>query len=188
VDDSQARAIQLSIGIHRSNLVFTPRRRQDVDVLFLLANPAEGRQIRPTMGFHFAGDVAIYAMPAIYDGLAYDGGTSTNVNRDLNGITFIDAPWILTSDDPLKSSTAQAFAAGAGPVERLRAMGVDSYRLHNRLAQLANFPGVNIQGATGKLSMRNDGSIQRELLPAQFVEGSIVLPSAASGSSSIDSP
>ncbi|MDP3515830.1 MAG: penicillin-binding protein activator [Pseudohongiella sp.] len=188
VDDSEARAIQLRSVIPRSNLVFTPRRRQDVDVLFLLANPAEGRQIRPTMGFHFAGDVAIYAMPAIYDGLTYDGGTSTNVNRDLNGITFIDAPWILTSDDPLKSSTAQAFAAGAGPVERLRAMGVDSYRLHNRLAQLANFPGVNIQGATGKLSMRNDGSIQRELLPAQFVEGSIVLPSTASGSSSIDSP
>lgn len=188
VDDSEARAIQLRSVIPRSNLVFTPRRRQDVDVLFLLANPAEGRQIRPTMGFHFAGDVAIYALPAIYDGLAYDGGTSTNVNRDLNGITFIDAPWLLTPDDPLKSSTTQAFAAGAGPVERLRAMGVDSYRLHNRLAQLANFPGVSIQGATGKLSMGNDGSIQRELLAAQFVEGSIVLPTAASGNSAVDSP
>lgn len=183
VDDSEARASQLRNIIPRSNLVFTPRRRQDVDVLFLLANPAEGRQIRPTMGFHFAGDIAIYALPAIYDGLTYNGGTSTNVNRDLNGITFIDAPWVLTTNDPLKSSTAQAFAAGAGPVERLRAMGVDSYRLHNRLAQLANFPGVSIQGATGKLSMRNDGSIQRELLPAQFVEGSIVLPASGAGGS-----
>jgi outer membrane PBP1 activator LpoA protein len=186
VDDSEARAAQLRSIIPRSNIVFTPRRRQDVDVLFLLANPAEGRQIRPTMGFHFAGDVAVYALPAIYDGLGYDGGTSTNVNRDLSGINFIDAPWVLTNDDPLKPATASAFEPGAGPVERLRAMGVDTYRLHNRLAQLANFPGVSVQGATGNLSMRSDGSIQRELLPAQFVEGTIVLPGLTTGGTSPD--
>jgi outer membrane PBP1 activator LpoA protein len=182
VDDSEARAAQLRSIIPRSNIIFTPRRRQDVDVLFLLANPAEGRQIRPTMGFHFAGDIAIYALPAIYDGLTYDGGTSTNVNRDLNGINFIDAPWVLTNADPIKSATASAFSAGAGPVQRLRAMGVDSYRLHNRLIQLANFPSVSLQGATGLLSMRSDGSIQRELQPAQFVEGAIVLANDISGS------
>jgi outer membrane PBP1 activator LpoA protein len=134
------------------------------------------------MGFHFAGDIAIYALPAIYDGLTYDGGTSTNVNRDLNGINFIDAPWVLTNADPIKSATASAFSAGAGPVQRLRAMGVDSYRLHNRLIQLANFPSVSLQGATGLLSMRSDGSIQRELQPAQFVEGAIVLANDISGS------
>jgi uncharacterized protein len=188
VDDSEARAAQLRNIIPRRNIVFTPRRRQDVDVLFLLANPAEGRQIRPTMGFHFAGDIAIYALPAIYDGLTYDGGTSTNVNRDLNGINFIDAPWVLTNNDPLKSATASAFAAGAGPVQRLRAMGVDSYRLHNRLVQLANFPGVSLQGATGLLSMRSDGSIQRELLAAQFVEGAIILTNDMSGSPVADLP
>ena len=186
VDDSEARAAQLRSIIPRSNMVFTPRRRQDVDVLFLLANPAEGRQIRPTMGFHFAGDVAVYALPAIYDGLGYDGGISTNVNRDLNGINFIDAPWVLTNDDPLKLATASAFEPGAGPVERLRAMGIDTYRLHNRLAQLANFPGVSLQGATGNLSMSSDGSIQRELLPAQFVEGTIVLPGMTTGSTNPD--
>lgn len=188
VDDSEARSAQLRGVIPRSNIVFLPRRRQDVDVLFLLANPAEGRQIRPTMGFHFAGDIAIYALPAIYDGLTSTGGSTTNVNRDLNGINFIDAPWVLTNDDPLKPASASAFAAGAGPVQRLRAMGVDSYRLHNRLAQLANFPGVSLQGATGLLSMRSDGSIQRELLPAQFLEGAIILPGVTLGSTITDLP
>jgi outer membrane PBP1 activator LpoA protein len=65
-------------------------------------------------------------------------------------------------------------------------MGVDTYRLHNRLAQLANFPAVSVQGATGNLSMRSDGSIQRELLPAQFVEGTIVVPGLTTGSTSPD--
>jgi hypothetical protein len=54
-------------------------------------------------------------------------------------------------------------------------MGVDSYRLHTRLAQLANFPGVSIRGATGTLTMRPNGSIKREMMPAQFIEGNIVL-------------
>src|SRR5690606_3473122 len=72
VDDSEARAAQLRNIVPRSNLVFTPRRRQDVDVMFLLANPSEGRQIKPAMAFHFAGDIAVYAMPAIYDGASYD--------------------------------------------------------------------------------------------------------------------
>lgn len=136
--------------------------------MFLLATPVEGRQIRPAMGFHFAGDVEVFAMPAIYDG----AGIATN--RDLNGIVFIDAPWLLTTD-PLKQSVATTFSAGSGPVERLRAMGVDSYRLHTRLAQLDNFPGISIQGATGVLTMRDDGSIKRELIPARFDEASIVL-------------
>lgn len=186
VDDSEARAARLRSLVPRSNLVFTPRRRQDVDVMFLLANPSEGRQIKPAMAFHFAGDVAVYAMPAIYDGANYDGGTSTNVNRDLNGIVFIDAPWLLTGDDPLRTSVANAFESGAGPVERLRAMGVDSYRLHTRLGQLANFPGVSIQGATGTLTMRSDGSIKRELMPAQFVEGDIVLMPSATDPAATD--
>lgn len=182
VDDSEARAAQLRSVVPRSNLIFTPRRRQDVDVMFLLANPSEGRQIKPALAFHFAGDVAVYAMPAIYDGASYDGGTSTNVNRDLNGVVFIDAPWLLGGQDPLRQIVADAFQSGAGPVERLRAMGVDSYRLHTRVAQLANFPGISMQGATGTLTMRADGSVKRELMPAQFVEGNIeLLPAAIDG-------
>lgn len=168
LDDSEARAARLRSVVPRSNLVFTPRRRQDVDVMFLLATPTEGRQIKPAMGFHFAGDVEVFAMPAIYDG----GGNTTN--RDLTGIVFIDAPWLLTGD-PVKSALETTFSSGPGPVERLRAMGVDSYRLHARLAQLDNFPGISIQGATGVLTMRDDGSIKRELIPARFDENNIVL-------------
>jgi outer membrane PBP1 activator LpoA protein len=54
-------------------------------------------------------------------------------------------------------------------------MGVDAYRLHARLAQMANFPGISIPGATGVLSMRNDGSIAREVLGARIVDGTVEL-------------
>lgn len=166
IDNSEARAASLRAVLPRSNVQFVPRRRQDIDFMFVLANPAEGRQLKPTMAFHFAGDIPVFAMPAIYD-----GGANVTGNRDLNGIVFVDAPWILSNTDPLKSKTFNVWNDASGPVQRLRAMGVDSFRLHARIAQLANFPGIRIQGATGILSMRSDGSISRELIGAQIING-----------------
>ncbi|MEX2333470.1 MAG: penicillin-binding protein activator, partial [Pseudohongiella sp.] len=173
IDVSEARAERLREVLPRDNINFTPRRRQDVDFIFMLANPAEGRQLKPTMAFHFVGDVPVYAMPAIYD-----GRTDANGNRDLNGITFVDAPWVLGSDDPLRISTGEVWSPASGPVQRLRAMGIDSFRLYARMSQLENFPGIRLQGATGILSMREDGSIRRELIGARFVDGmtTVLLP------------
>lgn len=170
IDSSEARAQRLRELLPRDNVEFTPRRRQDVDFIFILANPAEGRQLKPTMAFHFVGDVPVYAMPAIYDGRRDAVG-----NRDLNGITFVDAPWVLGSDDPLRASTREVWSQATGPVQRLRAMGIDSFRLYARISQLENFPGIRLQGATGILSMREDGSIMRELIGAHFVDGNIAV-------------
>lgn len=170
IDASEARALRLREVLPRSSMEFIPRRRQDVDFIFMLANPGEGRQIKPTMAFHFVGDVPVYAMPAIYDGRRDATG-----NRDLNGVTFVDAPWVLGGNDPLRSTTSAVWPQAAGPVQRLRAMGIDSFRLHARISQLENFPGIRLQGATGVLSMRDDGSIMRELLGAQFVDGTVVV-------------
>jgi len=168
IDASEARAQRLREVLPRNNIEFTPRRRQDVDFIFMLANPAEGRQLKPTMAFHFVGDVPVYAMPAIYD-----GRRDTTDNRDLNGIIFVDAPWVLGSDEPLRVSTGNVWTPATGPVQRLRAMGIDSFRLYARISQLENFPGIRLQGATGILSMREDGSIVRDLIGARFVDGNI---------------
>lgn len=170
IDASEARAGQLRNTLPRSNMQFTPRRRQDVDFVFVLANPDEGRQLKPTFAFHFAGDVPVYAMPAIYD-----GSDNSTVNRDLSGIVFVDGPWLLITTDPLQNQAEAVWPAAPAPVQRLRAMGADAFLLHLRLAQLANFPGLSLQGATGILSMRSDGSIARELLGAEFVNGEVQL-------------
>lgn len=170
IDSSEARAAQLRNTLPRSNMQFTPRRRQDVDFVFVLANPDEGRQLKPTFAFHFAGDVPVYAMPAIHDGT--DNSTA---NRDLDGIAFVDGPWLLTAGDPLQQQAEEVWPEASAPVKRLRAMGADAFRLHLRLAQLANFPGLSLQGATGTLSMRADGTIARELLGAEFIDGEVQL-------------
>lgn len=172
IEASEARAARIRNLIPRSTIQFVPRRRQDVDFIFLLANPSEGRQIKPTLSFHFAGDVPVYAMPSIFD-----GGSSPAANRDLNGIVFNDAPWILSDSDPLKQNATATWAAASGPIQRLRAMGVDSFRLYLRLEQLRRFPYTRISGATGVLTMKPDGGIRRELSNAVIVNGvASVLP------------
>ncbi len=166
IDASEARAARIRNLIPRQNIEFIPRRRQDVDFIFLLANPNEGRQIKPTLAFHFADDVPVYAMPSIYD-----GGNNTTANRDLNNVIFNDAPWILDNDDPLKTSVSATWSAASGPIQRLRAMGVDAYRLYLRMELMREFPFTRLNGATGELHYESDGSIHRKLRNAVFING-----------------
>lgn len=170
VDASEARADSLRRLLPRSTMHFTPRRRKDIDFLFLLANPAEGRQIKPALSFYYAGDVPVYAMPAIYD-----GGLNSTANRDLNNIRFIDSPWILHPDNTLRQSIDLLWPAGNSAVQRLRAMGIDSYNLYPRLTQLARFPDLRFPGNTGILYMDPDGSIHRQLLTARFINGTAII-------------
>lgn len=166
VDASEARAARIRNLVPRESVQFVPRRRQDVDFIFLLANPGEGRQIKPTLAFNFADDVPVYAMPSIYD-----GGINSAANRDLNNVIFNDAPWVLDGSDPLKASVVQTWSAASGPIQRLRAMGVDAYRLYLRMEQMRAYPYTRVSGATGTLYYRPDGGIHRQLRNAVIVNG-----------------
>jgi uncharacterized protein len=166
VDASEARAAAILRLLPRSEMEFTPRRRQDIDFIFLIANPRQGRQIKPTLGFYFADDIPVYALSAIYDGLE-----NQLSNRDLNGIIFTDVPWVLRNDDALKQQVNANLRMTQGPLQRLRALGIDSFRLYPRLQQLGNKEISSLDGVTGILTMTDFGSIQRRPESATFVDG-----------------
>lgn len=177
IDSSESRRDRLVQLLPRSSVKFIPRRRDDIDFIFLIANPREGRQIKPTLAFYFAGDLPVYALPSIYDGL-----DNQSANQDLNGIVFTDAPWILANYDPLKSNVTSRLRPAQGPVQRFRAMGIDSFRLYSRLQQFNEEDITSLPGATGILNMDSNGRIHRHLEVARFVDGKATLqtsPSAA---------
>ncbi|MEX0619179.1 MAG: penicillin-binding protein activator, partial [Pseudohongiellaceae bacterium] len=166
IDASQARASRLTRVLPRSEIEFIPRRREDIDFIFLMvSNPQQGRQIKPTLAFYFAGDVPVYAMPTINDGV-----TNPTANGDLDGIIFTDAPWVLPPDDPLKQLVNQTLRPSAGVFQRLRALGVDAFRIYPLLEQMADGEIAVLPGSTGNLSMRYQ-AIRRELQSAVFVDG-----------------
>ena len=145
---------------------FTPRRRNDIDFIFLVANPNEGRQIKPTLAFYFAQNIPVYSIPSIYE-----GRDNSAENRDLDGIIFADAPWILESNDELNKSINENLRQASGTLRRLRAMGIDSFRLYPRLNQFLDNNSTVIQGVTGELSITDNQKIRRNLEVAQIVDG-----------------
>ncbi len=116
IDASEERARRLRATLPRNNIEFTPQRRSDIDFIFLIANPRQGRQLVPTLAFYYAQDLPLLALPSIYDG---DPSAST---RDLDGLVFGDAPWMVRPSE-LRSVADDNFAPAFGSSQRLRADG-----------------------------------------------------------------
>ena len=178
IDSSEARAEKLLDLLPRLNMEFTPRRRSDIDFIFLVANPRQGRQLKPTLAFYFAGDIPVFSMPSVYDGQENQTG-----NRDLDGIIFTDAPWVLNPTHQLRDEINTNLRQAQGPLQRLRAMGIDSFRLYPRLKQFSNNSISSVSGTTGVLTMSENRRIHRSLTTARFEDGIAVpfrLPNSAS--------
>ena len=166
IDSSEARRDRLLDLLPRDTLEFTPRRRSDLDFIFLIANPRQGRQLKPTLAFYFAEKLPVYSMPSIYD-----GQENASENRDLDGIIFTVSPWVLDSSNPLKSEMSASLRQAQGALQRFRAMGIDCFRLYLRLGQLADRQIESFQGATGVLRLSPNRQIRRTLDVARFVNG-----------------
>jgi uncharacterized protein len=165
LSDSEYRKESLSELIGES-LEFTQRRRQDVDVIFLIAQPGDARQINPRLSYLYAGDIPVYGSQDVYSGIS-----SPLEDTDLNGIIFSDSPWILADNDDLKLETQALFPQTSARNLRLQAFGIDAFRLYPRLKQLDSVPDTQIYGATGLLTLGRDRNINRELSWARIEDG-----------------
>jgi outer membrane PBP1 activator LpoA protein len=167
-----------------SPLQFDPRRRQDVDFVFLAADAKSGRLIKSQLKFHYSGELPVYSTSFIY---SLDGRSDS----DLNGVMFADTPWIISP--PAWIAGYPDLYARYWPAEkrltRLHAMGYDAYHLVGGLHAAQERPMEEIAGATGRLYLANDGRVHRKLAWAQFDNGRPVhLPDTAEFRRTIDEP
>jgi hypothetical protein len=167
VDQSELRSKELR-RITGQRFEFTPRRRQDIDFIFLLANPAQARGINPTLAFFYADDIPVYATSHVHE---YSDSRIDNI--DLNGIRFCDIPWKLASTGGLQSEVQDLWETSRSTYSPYFALGIDAYRLYPRLQQLKEIPGERLFGATGVLTLKNN-TIVRSLMWAQFKNGNVV--------------
>ncbi len=137
-----------------------PRRRQDIDTVFMLAaTSADARAIRPLLVYHFSGDLQVFAPSTIYNGFV------DSQNRDLNGVTFVDIPAMLAS------SPEQRFA-------RLEALGQDAVAMIEHWQQALDTSTPLLAGKTGLLLREPSGDVRRILETATF-DGGIMTPHKA---------
>ena len=146
-----------------------PRRRQDIDFVFMAAFPADARQLMPQLAFHHGADLPVHATSHVWSGVP----DPTN-DRDLDGVVFGDMPWLAApsdSDRRLREQLESALAGTDSALLRLYAFGADAYRLATGLRRIAREPSAGIVGHTGRLSLDAGHRISRRLTWTQFVDG-----------------
>ncbi|WP_339639885.1 penicillin-binding protein activator [uncultured Porticoccus sp.] len=147
-------------------LAHTPRRRQDLDMVFLIAPPNQARQIKPTLDFLFASDLQVYGTSQLFSGIQ-----DPRHNRDLDGVRFSAMPWTL----PGYNADSMRPAEDLEPIYRhMFALGIDTYHLHQWLGQMLLFPNIRLPGNTGMLYLTPPDTIDREQPWGVFKNGRVV--------------
>lgn len=163
LNDSEERARRMR-QLLGERTEFTPRRRKDIDIVFLLSDdPQDARSIKPLIAFHYAGDLPVYATSHVFS-----GKRDPQRDRDLNGIQLVEIPWLLAPEGEMQSKLGGEHEELLGD---LHALGADAFLLNWRLAQLRASPEARIRGNTGLLNMDERGRVHRELVPARIRNG-----------------
>lgn len=149
-----------------------PVRRQDMDMIYLIAEPGQARQLKPLLNYYFAEHIPVYAPSNIYSGVP-----RPNLDHDLDGIQFSDMPWVLVGDQQLNPTLSamrqkirKAWPQTYQTFTRFYAFGIDAYRL---ASHLQSWPEIKrgIGGATGTLYLTDSHQVYRQLVWARMQNG-----------------
>jgi outer membrane PBP1 activator LpoA protein len=178
INDSRARARRIE-AIIGGSVNAQPRRRGDVDFIFVPSTAAVARQMRPQLKFYYAGDIPAYATSDAYEGPGA-------ANQDADGLMFPDMPWVLTGGPAVsraRTALRAAYGENAGPRGKLFAFGYDAWTVAAALRGSAGAGLPTISGLTGELSLDANRRVRRELDWAQIRgSGARVLGGGASSS------
>jgi outer membrane PBP1 activator LpoA protein len=145
---------------------FEARHREDVDMIFVVADSRAGRLLASQLRFFGAGDIPTYATSEIFD------PASSARDNDLNGFVFADVPAVIVPDGEALSVRAalDAYWPQRSGLVRFYAMGFDAYRLVGSL--YAGDSGAwPLRGLSGDLSLDAEGRVRRALPLARFRGG-----------------
>jgi len=168
IDESEQRFRALR-KLVRTKLEYEPRRRKDVDFIFMAAFSRQGRLLRPQLRFHRATNIPVYATSHVYS-----GSLNPDMDRDMNGVKFSDMPWTLRRDaqaNILKSKISKTWPSASRRYVRFFALGVDAFNIIPEINRLRRSKFGAFQGETGVLYLDVNNRFQRRLLWAQFQKG-----------------
>jgi outer membrane PBP1 activator LpoA protein len=163
VAGSQARRDELAamLGVE---LEFLPRARGDVDAVVALIDNQEANALVPALRFHFANHLPVYASSQVAR------RSRSDRLEELNGFRISELPWFVEGN-PLYATMRRAFALDSNPYASLVALGVDAFRLSDRLQLPGARSGFSISGSTGALTFGADGRVSRQLVWARVLNG-----------------
>lgn len=159
IDESERREQQLR-QLLGQNMQTITSRRQDFDMIFLLAYPSKARQIMPLLKYYYAADVPVFATSIVYSGQA-----NALKDKDLDGLFFCDIPWVFGHQMGARNWPEQF-----NSYNRLYALGKESYALTTQLNRLKLFPADGTRNE-GSLYLKSAQQVARVLEWGQFRDG-----------------
>lgn len=129
------------------------------DVIFLALDAHRARTIRSYLGT---------TQPIFATSLVNDSAEPL-ASFELNGVYFVDMPWLLAPDHPAVMSYARQPQTSL-ELQRFYALGIDAYRIAQSLLK-GNFGGPTLDGVTGTIQPAREHRFTREPIPAQFNQG-----------------
>ncbi|HET8900155.1 MAG TPA: penicillin-binding protein activator, partial [Rhodanobacteraceae bacterium] len=148
--------------------------------IFIALGAEQGRLLVPQLR------IAKVIQPLFATSHIYAAEDNPGLDRDLDGVTFCDAPWLFNAQPglPRRADLTASLPTTVGRAARLFAFGMDAYALLPYLAWLRAHPGSYLAGATGQLTMDSFGRVQRTPVWAGFVNGIASLAGATLGPAS----
>lgn len=136
-----------------------------IDAVFCALDARETAFVRPRL----PRDMPIYATSQVNLG----GAEAALLSPDLEGVRFVDMPWLIEPEHAAVMVYPRAEAALSGELQRLYALGIDAYRLS--LEWLAGKRTFDLDGVTGRLRVDRTRSARVERWPtvAVFRSGKI---------------
>ncbi len=157
LQESKQRIAQMQ-SLMRIKLETQPRSRRDVDAVYIVARSTELTLIKPFIEVAINPDAKA---PQIFSSSRSNSGGATY--EDLTGIIYSDIPLLIDPDPSVTAEMNELWSEQSNMEKRLKALGMDAYKLIGELPQMKVVPSYSVGGQTGILSIDNNCVVQREL-------------------------
>ena len=166
VDASRERIARLedALGVEVES---EAQRRTDFDVVFLAARGGDGRQIMPQLRFLEVTPRPVYATSDVWPG--------GDVDRDLDGVQFPAAPWMLRQGAPAERRRRALMMypelQGSPTLSVLHALGRDALALVPWMDSMKEDPALYLAGNVGRLRLPDGVVLERDMPWARVEDG-----------------
>ncbi len=135
-------------------------------MVFLAVDATKAQLIRP----YLPSKLPVYATSQVFF-----GDNETLINYELDGINFVDMPWLLQADHPAVMIYPRMDPPLAPDQERLYALGIDAFRLIQLMLNDQVHNAMPLDGVTGRINLYGY-TFERKSIPAIFEQGRASLP------------
>ena len=173
IDDSEKRIREIDRRITQ-NIKYEGRNRRDVDMAYLIGSPTETRLMKPFIDVNTS--TFSSAIPIFASSRSHSVHVDSSDTRDLEGLVFTEMPWLLASKQQhpsLYQQAQQLWPERSDSLQRIFAMGYDSYHLINKLPAMKANNYVRHYGQTGVLKLNEHNILTRSLIWGRYTRNDV---------------